>query len=350
MGADGSTPSIGLDVLMAVAVPFALPMRRRFRGVDHREGLVFNGPSGGGEWAPFVEYSDETAARWLAGAIEAAFGTWPAALRDVIPVNAIVPGTSADDAYLLTRGAVTQQGCTTVKVKVGEPGRGLLSVPDDVARVAAVRAALDDCGVTDAAHIRVDANTVWSVDDAETALVLLNEAARGLDYAEQPCLSLAELAELRTRIDVPIAADESIRTADDPRRAAESGAVDVLVVKAPPLGGVRSALNVVADTGVRCVVSGAMDSAVGLSAALALAAALPSLGGACGLGTGSLLAADLVAEPLVPAQGVLRVGRTTPDVAALELATATMADDRQQWWWARLRRSHALLAASNAAH
>ena len=350
MGVDELQPLVSRDVLVVSAVPFALPMRRRFRGVDVREGMVLQGPSGWGEWAPFAEYSDQVAARGLASAIESAFGTWPLPRRDVIPVNAIIPGTTAVDAYALTRVAVTDQGCTTMKVKVGEPGRGLLTVPDDVERVAAVRAALDDCGVGEASAIRVDANTVWSVDEAEAALVLLNEAARGLDYAEQPCATLAELAELRQRIDIPIAADESIRTADDPRRAAESGAVDVLVVKAPPLGGVHAALRVVVDTGVRCIVSGAMDSAVGLSAGIALAAALPDLGGACGLGTGSLLATDLVSTPLVPNAGVLPVARVSPEPEALERAAARMSVERQQWWWARMHRAYGVLATQFAAH
>jgi len=328
------------DDLRAAVVPFSLPLSRTFRNVDHREGLLIDGPSGWGEWAPFVEYSDDVAAQWLAGAVEAAFGTWPAAVRQSIPVNAIIPGTSAQDAFALTLAAVQQQGCTTVKVKVGEPHRGLTTLADDVERVAAVRAALDECDI--AGHIRIDANAVWSVDEAEVALAALQSAARGLQYAEQPCATLSDLAQLRQRVDVPIAADESIRTADDPARAAAEGAVDVVIVKATPLGGVARALEVVAAAGVPCVVSGAMDSAVGLGAGLALAGALPQLFGACGLGTGSLLAADVVRDRLVPTGGVLSVERISPDPQALQQAAAAMSLERREWWFDRLSRAYAI--------
>jgi len=328
------------DDLRAAAVPFTLPLRRTFRGVDHREGLLIDGPSGWGEWAPFVEYSDDVAAQWLAGAVEAAYATWPAPVRTSIPVNAIIPGTSANDAFELTLAAVREQGCTTVKIKVGEPNRGLTTLPSDVARVAAVRAALDECAVD--GHIRIDANAVWSVDEAEVALVALQEAAGSLQYAEQPCATLAELAQLRQRVDVPIAADESIRTAADPERAAAEGAVDLLVVKAVPLGGVVRALEVVAAAGVPCVVSGALDSAVGLGAGLALAGALPQLFGACGLGTGSLLAADVVSDRLLPRAGLLTVERITPDPAALRQATQAMSVQRRDWWFDRLSRAYAI--------
>ncbi len=333
------------DVL-AVATAFALPMRRQFRGVDLREGVLIHGPSGWGEWAPFPEYGDDVAAVWLAGALEAAFGAWPVAVRDRIPVNAIIPGTDAHDAYAMTCAAVRETGCTTVKVKVGERGAGLSTVTHDVARVSAVHAALVDCDVHGA--IRVDANAVWTVDEATEALTLLDDAAGGLDYAEQPCATLAELAALRTRVPVRIAADESIRTADDPMRAAAEGAVDLIVVKATPLGGVRRALDVVAAAGVPCVVSGALDSAVGLAAGIALAAALPNLEGACGLGTGALLAADVVLTPLVPTDGSLPVGRIAPDADALATAVDRMSRERTIWWFERLQRAYAHLGQSTA--
>jgi len=163
-----------------------------------------------------------------------------------------------------------------------------------------------------------------------------------LQYAEQPCATLAELAQLRQRVDVPIAADESIRTAADPERAAAEGAVDLLVVKAVPLGGVVRALEVVAAAGVPCVVSGALDSAVGLGAGLALAGALPQLFGACGLGTGSLLAADVVSDRLLPRAGLLTVERITPDPAALRQATQAMSVQRRDWWFDRLSRAYAI--------
>ncbi len=317
------------------AVPFALPMARRFRGTTVREGMLLRGPAGWGEFAPFPEYDASQCARWLAAAVEAAYVGWP------VPVNAIIPAVSADDAAALTRTAVLERGCTTVKVKVAEPGQG---PGEDEARVAAVRDCLDAALGRGAGRIRIDANGAWSADAAVTALARL--AHYDLEYVEQPCAALADLVEVRRRSGVPVAADESVRLAADPQAAAAS--VDVIIIKVPPLGGVRPALQVAeaaAAVGTPAVVSGALDSCVGLSAGLALAGALPDLPYACGLGTGALLAADLVPEPVVPSGGQLAVVRHAPDLDALLAARERITPERAAWWRERLAGAWEAMAA-----
>lgn len=321
----------GVRRLLDGAVPYALPMRRRFRGTTLREGLLLRGPSGWGEFAPFPEYDPPTCARWLAAAVEAAYGRWPDPVRRRVPVNAIVPALPPDDAAVLTREAVLRDGCTTVKVKVAEAGE---TAADDEARVAAVRDALDAALGPGLGRIRVDANGGWSADEA--AAVLRRLALYGLEYVEQPCRDLAATADLRLRVDVPIALDEGIRLAADPAAVRVRDVADVAVVKVPPLGGVARALDLAGQLGVPVVVSGALDSAVGLAAGVALAAALPELPYACGLGTGALLAADVVPAPVRPVDGSLPVGRAAPDLEALLEARGRVDDDRARWWRHRL--------------
>ncbi len=244
---------------------YAIPLTTRFRGITVREGLLLEGPAGWGEFCPFPEYDDVEARPWLAAAREAAELGWPEPVRDRVPVNCIVPAVGPDHAQRIVRAS----GCRTAKVKVAdEPG----SLPADLERVAAVRDALGPGGA-----VRVDANARWSVDEAVAAIRALDRAAGGLQYVEQPCAELAELAAVRRRVSVPIAADESIRRAEDPLAVAVAGAADVAVLKCAPLGGVRRALAVAQACGLPCVVSSALQTSVGLAAEVALAGALPEL-------------------------------------------------------------------------
>ncbi|MEU8245659.1 o-succinylbenzoate synthase [Nonomuraea sp. NPDC048916] len=279
-------------------VVFRIPMRTRFRGQIVREGLLLHGPAGWGEFSPFPEYGPRECARWLACAREAAFEGWPAPVRDSVPVNTTVPAVGPEQAFDLVRGS----GCGTAKVKVAERGQ---SFADDLARVEAVRDALGPSG-----RLRVDANGAWDVGQAVRRLKELDRF--DLEYAEQPCATLDELAAVRRACDVPIAADESIRRAEDPLRVRAAEAADIAVVKVQPLGGVREALRVVEACGLPAVVSSAVETSVGLAAGVALAAALPELPYACGLGTMSLLSGDVVADSLMPVDGRLAVRR--PDV------------------------------------
>lgn len=319
------------------AVPFALPLSRRFRGTELREGVLLRVGGTWGEWAPFPEYDDTTAARWLEGALEAARDEWPAPRRDTVDVNAIVPALDPGTVTRLVVDAVTVDGCTTVKVKVGERGQAFA---EDVARVAAVRAALDDCGAA-GGRVRVDVNGAWTVDEAAVRLAVLDDIAEGLEYAEQPCPTLEDMAVLRGRTGVRLAVDEGVRLAGDAGGGLADrvrAAADVLVLKAVPMGGVRRSLAVAAAVGLPVTVSGALDSTVGLSAGLALAAALPDAPYACGFGTGRLLAADLTGQTALPRDGRLSVVRHAPDPTLLAAARHRLDDARARWWLDRLAR------------
>lgn len=327
---EASRAKIDLAELDAVRV-YALPMRTKFRGICVRHGVLLSGPAGWGEFCPFDDYTDAESVPWLAAALEACAGDWPEPVRDRIPVNCTVPAVTADRAHDI----VAASGCSTAKVKVAESGQ---TPGDDVERVAAVRDALGTSGA-----VRVDANAAWEVDDAVARIRELDRAAHGLEYVEQPCASVEELAAVRRRVDVRIAADESIRRAEDPLRVALAGAADVAVLKAAPLGGVRRALEVAEASGLPCVVSSAVESSVGLAAQLALAGSLPELPFACGLGTVALLDSDLVADTLLPADGRLPVLRRAPEPEPVRVTAATPSARTQRHWLDRLRRVHALL-------
>jgi O-succinylbenzoate synthase len=310
------TVSAFLDGAVAYRIRLVVP----FRGLTEREGLLVRGPSGWGEFAPFDDYDTRGDARWLASAVEAAWGAWPAAVRQAVPVNAIVPAVVPEQA----RRIAAESGCSTVKVKVAQVGQQLA---DDVARVRAVREALGPTG-----RVRIDANGAWSVNEAAAGLDALQEF--DLEYVEQPCATVAEMRQLRQRTTVPLAVDEVVRRAPDPARVAGvSDAADVIVLKVAPLGGVSAALDVAAAYGLPVAVSSALESSVGLGAGAALAAALPELRFACGLGTQRLLVADVVDDPLVPVDGVLSVRRA--EVAPSRLVGVRAPFDRQQHWTRR---------------
>ena len=320
-----------LDDLRATARVVSLPLATRFRGISEREALLFEGPEGWTEFSPFLEYGDAEAAAWLAAAIDFGFRPHPPLLRDTIPVNATLPAVDPQQvASVLDRFGAAR----TVKVKVAERGQVLA---EDVARVAAVRDRLGAEG-----RIRVDANAGWNVDEAEHAIHAL--APYDLEYVEQPCASVDELAELRDRtgyMGIPIAADESVRKSADPLAVARAGAADILVIKAQPLGGISAALAIVAEAGLPVVVSSALDTSVGISMGLHLAAAIPTLDYDCGLATASLLADDVTLEPLIPVDGRLPVRRVVPDPELL--AAHAAAPDRHAWWLDRLARCYELL-------
>ena len=331
----GVLPS--LDELLDATRVVAIPLHTRFRGITVREAALLRGHEGWSEFSPFTEYRDAEASTWLSAAIEFGWSPTPPQLRTSIPVNATLPAVAADRVpEVLDRFP----GCRTVKVKVAESGQNL---DDDVARVAAARGYLDGRIAGGAGRVRIDANGGWSVDEAERAIRALAEFT--LEYVEQPCASVEELALLRTRIadlGVRVAADESVRKADDPLAVARAGAADILVIKAQPLGGIAAALRIVEAAGLPVVVSSALDTSVGLSMGAHLAGALPQLAFDCGLGTAALLAADVTRHPLIPVDGAIPVGRVEVDEGLLSVHAADPA--RTLWWRERIRRCHGLLA------
>lgn len=300
---------------------FQIPLRTRFRGITVREGVVWQGDAGWGEFSPFLDYSGDEIRPWWQAAREAADLGFPSTLRDRIPVNVTVPAVGPQQAHRIVRDSA----CTTAKVKVAEPGQTLA---DDLARVEAVRDALGPGG-----RVRVDANGQWELDEAVENLRQLGRFE--LEYAEQPVMDTEELARLRRElarrgIAVPVAADESIRRSGDPERVKRLEAADVAVLKVQPLGGVRRCLQLAEDLAMPVVVSSALETSIGIRMGVALAAALPELPHACGLNTLVLFEGDVCSRPLVEADGCLPVGEVAPDREALVAVQAPT--DRVEFW------------------
>lgn len=306
-------PSV--DEILERSHVVVLPMAVKFRGITTREALLIDGPSGWGEFSPFVEYGPEESAQWLRSGLEAAFDGLPEASGPV-PVNGTVP---AVDAAQVEEVLERFPGIGTFKIKVAEAGQTLA---DDVARVERV------CELRPDATLRVDANRGWSVEEAVRAAEALGE----LEYIEQPCGSAEELAEVRARVRTPIAADESIRRAADPLRVAELGAADVAVLKVAPLGGVRRLLALKQNLGMDVTVASALDTAVGMYAGLVAARCADSR--AAGLATQRLFVED-VAKPRPLIDGCLEATPVTPDPARLHELRAPA--ERRDWWFQRVR-------------
>lgn len=330
-----------VDEILERSHVVALPMAVKFRGVMTREALLIDGPAGWGEFSPFLEYGAKESSAWLRSGVEAAFEGFPPANRTHAEVNATIPAVPAADVEKII---ARYPGCRVFKVKVAEPGQELA---DDVARVQAVR------DLVPGAVIRVDANRGWSVEQAVTAARELGP----LDYMEQPVDTVDELAEVRGQLQrsgvfCRVAADESIRRAEDPYLVAEKRAADVAVVKVAPLGGVRRVVDLTADLRARYMdvtVASALDTAVGVNAGLAAVAALPVYEdddgldvapAPAGLATQRLFAED-VAEPREIVDGWMSVAPVQPDPARVsELAASA---ERRDWWFDRVRESYAWL-------
>ncbi len=327
-------PSV--DELLANVRVVALPLRTRFRGLDVRETMLFTGSNENswGEFAAFTEYDDAESAPWLACGIEQAWNLAPTVderpvYRDVVPLNATLPAVAADGvAAVLERFGEFR----TVKVKVAEVGQTL---EDDVARVRAARDYVGDAG-----RVRIDANGGWTVDEAEHAIRALEQF--DLEYVEQPCTTVPELAELRERIHrmgILIAADESVRKATDPLAVARAGAADILVLKVAPLGGVRRALDIIDEAGLPVVVSSALETSIGLAASFDLATRIEHLDYDCGLATTALFEKDIL--PAGKDLGSFRAVRLAVDE---DIAQAyRVSPEREQWWRDRAARCLALL-------
>ena len=312
-----------IDQLLASMQVVALPLKSKFRGITVREVALFKGPAGWGEFAPFLEYDDRESSTWLLSAIDAATNPAPMAYRGFVKVNATLPAlNSAKEIEELLQSFA---GCDTVKIKVGE------NLAEDIGRVARVRALLPK------AKLRLDVNGGWKVDQALVSLYAIYEEVGPLEYVEQPCASLDELRRLKEKlvVDIKITGDEVIRKAADPFAIDLQDAVDVLMLKAAPLGGITRAREIAAHHKLPVVVSSALDSAVGISYGLQLAASLPSLDYACGLATGQLLRADIAELPL--SNGQLEVNALSPD--AYLLAKYAVPVERLTWWKERTKRA-----------
>lgn len=278
--------------------PVRIPMRHRFRRVDHREAVLIKGPRGWGEFSPFPDYPPEVTTRWLAAALELACADLPVPGRSEIPVNVTIPAVNPVTATAL----VLESGAGTAKVKIGDPGDDEAL---DEARVRAVREALGPRG-----KIRVDVNALWDVETATQRLERLDRF--DLQYAEQPVATVEEMVDLRRRVRVPLAADELVRQSPHPLQVIEAGGADVLIVKVQPMGGVSRVLDLARRAGIPVVISSAVETSVGIYAGLLAASLLDELPYACGLGTVSLIAGDPTLSPLVATRGMLEVRRPEP--------------------------------------
>ncbi|MEY2635049.1 MAG: o-succinylbenzoate synthase [Actinomycetota bacterium] len=315
-----------------------LDLNQEFRGVTARELVVFEGPSGWGEFAPFHNHSDRHSANWLMAAIESAFGKWPTPIRESFEVNAIIPMLPAREIENFVRASHAACGFKSFKMKCGSE-----NLSEDVDRVSQLRATLNQYVSTDA-KIRIDINGAWTVADAIERIRKLDEAAAGLEYVEQPSQSLEECALIRREIDVPIAIDEGIRLLDDARtqRTQIKEAGDIAVLKAIPLGGVERAKRIAEELAMPVVVSGSLDSSIGLASGAALAASLAHLDYASGLGTGLLLKNDL-SITVVPHDSVMSAFRSEPDEEMLAAAVARTPHERVSFWEQRLTRCYEIL-------
>ena len=303
----------------------ALPTKTNFRGIDIREVALFHGEAGWGEFSPFLEYQPSECVPWLRSAIEAATKPWPELKRKKIKVNGTIPALNVPSD--IERIVETFPGVNTFKVKVGD------NLSGDIARLAHVRS------LSPNAKLRIDVNGSWSVATAITNLHSIYENIGAIEYVEQPCQSVEELCELKAelKVDIPIAGDEVLRKSADPFKVDLSGAVDLLALKVQPLGGIASALKLAQQHNLPIVVSSALESAVGISHGLALAASFNEMNFDCGLATGSLLSANVGDLPIV--NGEIEVKRIEPNFEGLEVSP-----ERYKWWQDRLMKTWELIA------
>jgi O-succinylbenzoate synthase len=296
----------------------ALPMKTKFRGISVREVALIKGSYGWGEFSPFLEYDDAESAPWLASAIEAASTPKPELYRSSVAVNGTIP--ALNDPEELEAIVDSFPGVKSFKVKVGS------NLPEDLARVNVVRQ------LQPGAKIRIDVNGLWSVDQAEEFLTSVGE----IEYVEQPCATIEELRELKSRTSVMIVGDEILRKAADPFAIDLTGAIDYLMLKVQPLGGIKRTHALAEHHKLPIVVSSALESAVGIKYGLELAASFKDMNFDCGLGTGSLLAADVAHLPIV--DGKIEISEFEPQLEGLDVAS-----DRFEWWKNRIMRTAELL-------
>ncbi len=296
----------------------ALPTKTNFRGITVREVALFKGEYGWAEFSPFLEYDDAEASHWLASAIEAATTPRPQLFRTSVAVNGTIPGLN--DSAQLKKIVDSFPGVKTFKVKVGN------DLAEDLARVNTIRE------LQPQAKIRIDVNGLWSVARAEEFLNSVGE----IEYVEQPCSTIEELRELKSKTSVKIVGDEILRKAVDPFDIDLTGAVDYLMLKVQPLGGIKRAHAIAEHHKLPIVVSSALESAVGINYGLTLAASFQELNFDCGLGTGSLLAQDVAHLPIV--DGMIQLTEFEPQLDGLDVSA-----ERFEWWKNRIMRTAELL-------
>lgn len=299
----------------------SIPTKTNFRGVQFREIALIEGDTNWGEFSPFLEYEAKEAAHWLKSAIESALTPFESNGLDLIAVNATLPAVEIKQVAEVLSWF---PGCNTVKIKVG--------TKEDLERIREV------FRINAGAQIRLDANGLWSVAEAKIFLESLNkEFGSSLDYVEQPCQTLAENQKLKNELTFPlkIAIDENLRNGGNLEEILK--VADVLIIKVAPLGGISSCLQLIEKVSIPIVVSSALESSVGISAGVALAAQLPKKNESplpFGLGTVALLEGDVVINPLLPVDGKIKVEKANVDLGKLK--KYSVSDSRKKWWHQRI--------------
>jgi len=299
----------------------AIPTRTKFRGVTVREAAIFRGPAGWSEFAPFIEYNEMQSEPWLNAALEGAYKPWPELKRSKVGINATLPKVEVNRvAEILQRFP----GAKTVKIKV-----------DDFENDSElVEAALD---FNPDFKVRLDVNGGW---DLETALLNLYNYnlrfGKVFEYIEQPCLEISDLTKLKAEIPMKIAIDESIRSALQSDFAGAQDFADIAIIKWAPSGGITQANKLIKKIGLPAVISSALDTGIGISHGLALAAIQDELVFDCGLATLTLLEGDVVLSALEISDGAISVNRTVPNEDLLSKYQA--APDRRIWWEKRIEK------------
>ena len=316
-----------LNEILATLQVLSLPTRTNFRSVTKREVALFKGPNGWGEFSPFLEYEAEEASHWLGAGIEAAFGQFPLTNRNEIEINATLPSvdTKIDVENILS----WYPGAKVVKIKIGT------DLDLDIQRIENALA------VNPNYKIRLDVNGLWSVKQAEAAVAQIIDRVgkEKIQYIEQPVSTIEELRELN--LPIPVVGDEVIRKVADPFKVDLNGAVDILMLKVSPLGGINRSKAIAAHHKLPVVVSSALESAVGISHGIRLAASLPELNFACGLATGKLLTHDVADLPVI--DGRMKVTTVNPS----GLSNYQAAPERITWWQNRIRDSFEVWQARN---
>ena len=309
-----------LDTLRVIA----LPMKTNFRGINLREVALIKGSHGWGEFSPFLEYDDAESSHWLASAIEAATQPRPKLFRSSVAVNGTIPATN--DKKVVDDLVASYPGVKTYKVKVGD------NLSEDIVRLARIRS------LGRKVNIRIDVNGLWSVEQALTNLYAFYENVGPFEYVEQPCATLDELRDLKSKIRIPlkIAVDELIRKSEDPFALDLQGAADIVMLKVQPLGGIKRAHAIAQHHKLPVVVSSALESAVGINYGLTLAASFEEMSFDCGLATGSLLTQDVAHLPIT--DGMMQISEFEPQLDGLDVAP-----DRFEWWKNRIMRTAELL-------
>jgi O-succinylbenzoate synthase len=310
-----------LDQIFNDLTIVAIPTRTNFRGVTVREAALFRGTAGWSEFSPFIEYSDEESEQWLYASLEGAYVPWPESKRSSIGINATLPKVNVDRVpEILGRFP----GAKTVKIKIDD-----FEIDSEL-----VEAALD---FNADIKIRFDVNGGWNLETALLNLYNYNlRFGKVFEYIEQPCLAIDDLRKLKAEIPMKIAIDESIRRAVTSNFENVKEYADIAIIKWAPSGGITRANKLISKIGLPVVVSSALDTGIGISHGLALAANQSELNFDCGLATLSLFESDVVTPAIEITDGTIALNRTSPDekLVAKYLAPA----ERRLWWQNRIER------------